>query len=889
MPSVGFVGRGDELDAVAAASRAGASCVVWVEGGPGSGKSSFLAEARAVLGEADRQLWWATGDEEEQVVGHGLTGQLLSGVEPAPDPGLPPAARLERSVAEAVRQGELLIVLDDVQWCDPESRRSIRFLLRRLPAAGVMLLIAHRPMGTWPEECRKATPALQHLGCRMVALTVEEVRGFMAARGVVLTPRAARRLHRHTGGSPQLLRELAAEVDRDELISGEGPLAAPRTYGAWVLDAFRSCSPEARSVVAAVTVLGGGARPATLAALTLIDQPQPAIDEAVSRRLLTPLTRDGERWVDVSHALVRSAVAEAMTFVEASTLHERAATLTQDPLRALVHRLQAVVVLDAGLADEAIRFAEELAERGSLLGSARILILVGERTADPGRRRELLVRAADRLLVVGEVRWADRLLETVRQERGTVSASEQLVMGHLLVQLRRPEEARRAALAAWELGGDPGIMVGAAELLAYLAMDVGDGAAATKWAARAIETADTRLAQLRWASTVLASGGALLGDLNAADTFLGLHEERLRGSRNEPDLQLGRGLVQLWTGKLDRAEASLSQQPGETTDASAVRRSTARLGQAELDYRRGDWDAVMATMDTELALIDEGWESLTAAMTLAVGGYVCAGRGETARGEQLLERAETWLSPEANLPGRVMVAVARARMAASAGRPAQVVELLSALADDPTVRRIPEGVHAWRADLAEALVACGGTEAAATLLAGTAPVDADPPSLAGVLRAKASLAGALGDQTGARGLLEEALAAGPELSGPYPHARAQYELGALLRRAGNRRAAAGQLREALATFTALGATPLIGQTNRELELCALRRAPVSGRQLTPAEQAVAALAVGGMTNREIAAELNISVKTVETHLGRVFAKLGVRHRVELVRKLGAQD
>jgi DNA-binding NarL/FixJ family response regulator len=105
-----------------------------------------------------------------------------------------------------------------------------------------------------------------------------------------------------------------------------------------------------------------------------------------------------------------------------------------------------------------------------------------------------------------------------------------------------------------------------------------------------------------------------------------------------------------------------------------------------------------------------------------------------------------------------------------------------------------------------------------------------------------------------------------------------------LRRAGERRAAGDRLRAARDTFAGLGATPFLDSCNAELAACGLAvdRPPVTplGR-LTTQEQAVARLVCVGKSNREVAAELVISVKTVGYHLGNTYSKLGVNTRTQL--------
>ena len=106
----------------------------------------------------------------------------------------------------------------------------------------------------------------------------------------------------------------------------------------------------------------------------------------------------------------------------------------------------------------------------------------------------------------------------------------------------------------------------------------------------------------------------------------------------------------------------------------------------------------------------------------------------------------------------------------------------------------------------------------------------------------------------------------------------------MLRRAGQRRAAAAQLQAAHERFAALGARPYLERCERELNACGLTPAKRRGfdpSKLTAQELAVARLVAAGMSNRQVAAELFISIKTVQFHLTHIYAKLGIRSRTEL--------
>jgi len=144
-----------------------------------------------------------------------------------------------------------------------------------------------------------------------------------------------------------------------------------------------------------------------------------------------------------------------------------------------------------------------------------------------------------------------------------------------------------------------------------------------------------------------------------------------------------------------------------------------------------------------------------------------------------------------------------------------------------------------------------------------------------------------GDVEGARLLLERALVDQERGGWPFERARTLFAIGQLERRAKQKRAARESLEAALVIFEELGARLWAEKTRAELRRIG-GRASASGA-LTPSEERVAALVAEGKTNREVAAALFVSERTVEGHLTRIYPKLGVRSRTELARRLAAQS
>jgi len=220
------------------------------------------------------------------------------------------------------------------------------------------------------------------------------------------------------------------------------------------------------------------------------------------------------------------------------------------------------------------------------------------------------------------------------------------------------------------------------------------------------------------------------------------------------------------------------------------------------------------------------------------------------------------------------------------GDPATAVELLHEA--DRQAKALGWGspdARRWTDDYVEALLAIGRIEDGRRVLdaweadamrLGSARV------LASVTRCRGMVGAAEGDVEGAASLLERAAEEHAAVGDPFGRARAQLFLGIVRRRARQKRLAREAIAEALAGFEELGAATWIEKARAELGSIAGRR---RADGLTAAERRVAALVAEGRTNREVAAALFLAERTVAGHLTRVYTKLGVRSRAELVRRM----
>jgi DNA-binding CsgD family transcriptional regulator len=202
------------------------------------------------------------------------------------------------------------------------------------------------------------------------------------------------------------------------------------------------------------------------------------------------------------------------------------------------------------------------------------------------------------------------------------------------------------------------------------------------------------------------------------------------------------------------------------------------------------------------------------------------------------------------------------------------------------------GFWAWQDLFAEGLVGVGRANEADQLLSpheDRAARRGRLSSIARLARARGRVEAACGRPVSAAEAFERALDAAGQVELPFERAKVELAVGGFLRRAGQRRRAVELLTAALGTFERLGAVPYTERCRVELAGSGLRPAPrdgrVAGLGLTSQELVVARLAAAGRTNREIAGELVVSVKTVEYHLRNAFQKLGLSGRRQLAARL----
>ena len=890
-----IVGRDVQLRALEGAL-ADPPCVVLVSGEAGIGKTRLVAEV-----EAAAPGWLVLHGECMEFGGGELPfAPVVAALRDLPQPWL--AERLEelspeaRGTLAAVLPHEtpsgggpgrafellldlltaldrpVLLALEDVHWADASTLALLAFLARNLRDQPIVVLATYRVDDELPSALRRLAGELRRrrtvLALELAPLTRADVaRQLEAIAGGPVTVALADEVHARAGGNPFFAEELfAAAAARDGAVARGDRLAVPATLAEAVLARIKRLDPRALSVLAAA-----GAR-APYALLDELGVTPDAVRAALDAGVLVR-EREG---VAFRHGLIGEVLYERLLPGERAALHREIAAHLDDPAQRAHHCYR------AGLRDEALTASIEAGRRAASVFAYEEAAVHFERALElsDGTDVELLARAAQAARFSGDperaVRrcreaialepddarrarlyerlgeyqfWDDEAALGCYEEALKLTPGDPRLLaakGHALMGLRRWSEARACCEAGLAAGAAPRITLGV--VLAFL----GEPEAGE--------------AHLREALELSTSGE------DTARAYIHLGELlRVRGD-HEGALQA------MVDGEREAARLGLRGSFGHFMYVNG----------ADDLLRLGRWDEAQARVD-EAARMDL---SRTAhALRRAIAGQLHAARGDYGAARAALDAAA-----DANLPAEFLtpLAAARAELALAEGDPAAAaVHVDGALGgvEDPfyTAPLYALGIRV-EAELAERERAhrrAPDRTRAAHLLERLEAQTGPPDSLAQLALGRAQLARV--DGSPAPELWLDAAAAFDGLHEPYPAAYARLHAAeAILLAGGEKAVAAATLAAAHATAGALRATPL-----REAAEELARRARLDlstptrsaepeddGTGLTARETEVLRLLADGLTNREIAARLFISQKTVGAHMAHIYGKLGVHSRVE---------
>jgi DNA-binding CsgD family transcriptional regulator/tetratricopeptide (TPR) repeat protein len=898
----GIIGREAELqrlDAAVARASAGSPTVVLVVGEAGVGKTRLV---EAAFERSGALVVAATADPAEAELDYAVVEQLLRRSplpgdtvgDLTPRPGTDPlaaGAALMRFIDGLQLDRPLAVVVDDAHWADARSLDAIAFVARRLRADHAVLCLATRTdgPGTIPTGLLRLVDAS---GSRIHLAGLDTgALGTLAERviGRRLPPAAVDRLHSHTAGNPLHAHALLRELSYDALVGG-GSLPAPRSYAALILGRIAAAGADVERLVAALAVLGVRAALAAVTAVAEVREPLVALDGAVAGGLVTLDDRPGDRSICMAHPLIRAAVLDDLPPSRRLALHRRAGAVLSGAA-GLRHRLAGCPGFDADLAADARRTAALEADQGAHGAAARFALEAARVDPNEATRDTAMLVGVDQLLLSGD-------LASARERRGDVElagpgAHRSFLIGRLAYVLGPRSQARGALERAWaEAFGadgrpaDPELAARIAALLATSAVDRGDGKAALAWARRARDLSTSAAADCN-PGHMLAMAFALQNRVADGVAELTRSLSRPASDAAIADLRLGRGVLRLWAHELAGGGEDLGACVAPGAGGTFVTHETARYFLAELHYRAGRWDDATVTAELACSMVDETDQEWLAAFSHAVAVHPLAARGEWERADAHLAAAVSAANATAGGAARLWAGLAALRLAESRQDHTLVVSVGDELVDGGG-RSYDEGIAPWRASYVESLVATGRSEDAATVtdrLATDAAPSTSPLVASELARAQIAVAGAFDDRHAGAEAVERGLALGTA-PGPFARARLDLAAGRMWQRWGERKQAMGAFEAAHCRFSALEATPWAACAGAELGDAGRRssiRDRLTGRELTAHEEAVVHVVAQGRSNRAAADELFVSVKTVEHHLSRAFAKLGVRSRTELAR------
>jgi ATP/maltotriose-dependent transcriptional regulator MalT len=904
-----FVGRTHELallDRCLVEARRGEPRLVVLDGEAGIGKSTLLSHfIRSV---PDAAVVRATGDEAESLLPLGVVTQLVAGTEPTPgkrgalfrqtlDDDADPVAVGNELVglfhALSRHSRVVVVAIDDFHLTDRPSAIVLRVAMRRVRRIPLLALFACRPGQTLrlgEDWARFVSGDHRVTRQRLTGLARHELVSLAQALGAGrLSPWAAARLLQHTGGNPLHCCALLEELD-PEAWTRPDRLPAPRALASLVLARLGKLSAETQDFVSTAAVLGRRCRLDVAAVISGLSNPVAALQEAVESGLLAETQEGPAAEISFTHALIQRAVYDDLGPVRRREIHHSAVPLV-DPVDALSHRVAAAYGPDEALASDLESAATGARSQGRLAQAATWCAQSAAASATPGTRNERALAALELLVDAGQVAEADALLATF----GDLPPSGRLsgLRGELDLLAGRAAIAKQRLHETWATSaGSANPLPGAraAFSLATTCMLEGRMAEAIEWGERAAAAAGVdpplRDQALARSAVILVMAGrvpdgvARLGFIPSMQSEVPLHET---------ELLVWRGIASVLTDDLDAAIADL------TTGAARLHASgnSRSLGQclrwlAAAEYRRGDWDDSAFHAEMAVTLAQDAARSSDLVFAHAEAARVPASRGDWAEAIAHVEA-----SNEAAVGFGVTMALAAASsiaadLAWARGRPRQVVDSVSSV---PAIGNIalPGCRTVVDARLVEidALTSLGELDRAGDELRELEAAvgrNARASDVVTIARLRGNLAETSGDAAGAETAFRQGWSTTPRLKVPFELARLELDDGRRLRRAGRRAEAVERLRAARERLEGLRASPYLELCDRELASCGFdARAEVfaSTLGLTRSEMAVAGLVAKGRSNREVAAELFLSVKTVEFHLRHVFSKLDIRGRREL--------
>lgn len=898
-----IIGREEELASLHAfieEVREGGPAALVLEGEAGIGKSTLWRAGVEIARAHQFRVLSSRPTEAERTLAHVGLGDLLEDVLDEVLPALlaPRRRALEaamlrgespggpvddRALAVAVRdvleilseQAPILIAVDDVQWLDPSSFNALAFALRRLGAGRALLLLARRLAdGLQPHVIEQALVPERVLRLRVGPMSLGALHQFLRDRlGLAYARQTLLQIHERSGGNPFFALELARVLDAE--VNPLEPFPVPRTLEDLLRARLAGLPASTHEALEVASALG-------TAAESVLDKVGIAMD-ALGPAAAAHVIERQHGTIRFTHPLLSSVLYQDLG-AKRRLVHERLVMAVDDPLMRARHLALSKNTPEAGVATElddavslalargASAVAAEIAEhavrltppgasdakRRRALAAARAHQAAGEWTRARTIATDLLNSAevgawrAEALILLSELEGTDRgaeHLEEALDEAASRPALQSLIHCRLawVKRFRTDFDHARAALELAEQVEDDVLRARARAVQAILGWFAGTGQAPDLL--------------------------ALIGHFPGA-----LGGERLVQEATQAIVN-----THAPSSTRDKARMFFELEYREWRERDEPRGARALWGLAWLDFWAGRWEvaAEHAALAHDIAIqygLEVPQDHLPIAVIAVHRGQFDVARDHSERALGLATR-QFGFHPPQHLAVLGLVALASGDGSASLDWFAKADRRAALMGwGEPSLRW-------WTADQVELLLENGRVDDAVALLdkwEADASRVARPWVLAHVTRCRGLVAGARGDVDHALALLGQAVAEHEAVGDPFGQARGLLAFGILSRRARRKRPARDAIETALTRFEAIGAASWAARARAELGRIG-GRTPQHG--LTEAERRVAELVARGRTNQEVAASLFLGERTVASHLTHIYAKLGIRSRTELARRL----
>lgn len=903
-------------------ARRGKGCAVLLTGEPGVGKTALVRQLCAST--RGMTVLRGAGVESEASLGFSVLADichpLLGLLDRVPGPqaaalqaalALGPAVQLDRFasyagglslLAAAAGRQPLLVWVDDAHWLDAESAAVLGFCARRIYAEPILLVLAAREGEPLP---------FPGDGFDLLALGGLDLGAsaklLAAVGGRAVAPRVAERLHAATAGNPLALLEIGALLS-DVQRAGRAALDEPLQVGSAVERLFwRQVARQPPAVQKALLLVAAsdtGSVAEIARALPAAGLGAGELEQAEAAGLV----RIAEGRIEFKHPLVRAVVYRSAPGRDRRAAHRALADAVTGPdasLRHAWHRASAAMGSDESVAAELEQAGAQMAARTGYAAAASALERAATLSETGEQRARRLLAAANAAYLAG---MPDRAREA--SHAATQHTSDPLLQADCAHLRANVEVYAGNVLDAHRMFLDAAEQVARhdrareAQFLTDAVVPLFN-AGEIRAAHQAAQRAHQRARQIGGetevlARKVLAMTMILRGEGPAGYPLMmeGLELEAQQPASLQRMLVAHWGVMDaVWMEDYERARVIHSALLSTLRAASALTPLAYTLSVlSELEFRTGNWAAALAAGSEAASIAAETGQRGTAAYAL-----VTLARTEAATGRErdAREHADQALRLAGQAGASSITTYARAALGLlelGLSRPDRAAEQLAPLPELTLRQGLGEpGAVCWQPDWIEANIRLGHLDLAEQALT-RLEREASAVNRNWALAAAARYRGLLAPGHQFEDHFTHAFTLYERTPAPFEYARTKLCLGERLRRVGERRRARVQLDQALQAFQLLGAQPWASQAEAELSTAGATPTRSAGAHtalqphqlLTAQELQVAITVAQGKTNKEAAAALFVSPKTIEFHLDHIYRKLGIHTRTQLAYEMLAR-